>query len=100
MTNSDRVIRFEPLDGWRGVLALVVVFFHVPWMSPVRFPTGYLAVDVFFLLSGFVLTHAFDDKRLASRAAEMNDFIAKPISPNELHATLLKWLDWGSARRV
>ncbi len=89
MTNSDRVIRFEPLDGWRGVLALVVVFFHVPWMSPVRFPTGYLAVDVFFLLSGFVLTHAFDDKRRTGRVSPLGFFVARARRLLPLHLFVL-----------
>src|SRR5664279_1177770 len=55
------------LDGLRGVAAIMVVIFHV-------FEThshshldqiinhGYLAVDFFFLLSGFVIGYAYDDR--------------------------------------
>lgn len=55
------------LDGLRGVAALLVVIFHlfearypVPADNPLHH--GYLAVDFFFLLSGFVVGYAYDDR--------------------------------------
>src|SRR3954470_17061406 len=53
MTNG----RFHSLDGLRGVCALSVVLFHAADLfhkGPLM-PHGYLAVDTFFLLSGFVI---------------------------------------------
>lgn len=51
------------LDGLRGVAALIVIVYHVfecyTW-SPV--PHGYLSVDFFFVLSGFVIGYAYDDR--------------------------------------
>ncbi len=56
--------RLGSLDGLRGVAALAVVLFHVciP-LGAIVAPNGYLAVDFFFLLSGYVLALAYD-KRL------------------------------------
>ena len=59
---------YEILDGLRGVAALLVVIFHMfePYDGENRFKQiinhGYLAVDFFFLLSGFVVAYAYDDR--------------------------------------
>jgi peptidoglycan/LPS O-acetylase OafA/YrhL len=56
------------LDGLRGVASLMVVFFHLCEANNggSRFKQvinhGYLAVDFFFLLSGFVIAYAYDDR--------------------------------------
>jgi len=56
------------LDGLRGVASLTVVVFHLfeAWSGgdPQRqiINHGYLAVDFFFLLSGFVVAYAYDDR--------------------------------------
>ncbi len=59
--------RYEILDGLRGVAALMVVCFHIAEcysMNPVDklLNHGYLAVDFFFVLSGFVIGYAYDDR--------------------------------------
>ena len=55
--------RYDILDGLRGVAALMVIVYHVfecfDW-TPV--PHGYLAVDFFFVLSGFVIGYAYDSR--------------------------------------
>lgn len=59
---------YEILDGLRGVAALMVVFFHIFEVhsggdhSKQIINHGYLAVDFFFLLSGFVISYAYDDR--------------------------------------
>ena len=58
---------FAILDGLRGTAALLVVAFH---LSEAVFPAyvdnplrhAYLAVDFFFLLSGFVIGYAYDER--------------------------------------
>ncbi len=55
------------LDGLRGVAALMVVVFHIFEAHATSFMDqivnhGYLAVDFFFLLSGFVISYAYDDR--------------------------------------
>jgi len=65
--SSSATAKFVTLDGLRGVAALVVLFFHVGQAMPgLPIPgTPYLAVDLFFMLSGFVIGHAYH-QRLAS----------------------------------
>jgi peptidoglycan/LPS O-acetylase OafA/YrhL len=58
---------FEVLDGLRGVAALAVVVFHyMEWVAPDSSRNfighGFLAVDFFFCLSGFVIAYAYDDR--------------------------------------
>lgn len=59
--------RYEILDGLRGVAAMTVVAFHLfetyYHMAPDQpIGHGYLAVDFFFALSGFVIGYAYDDR--------------------------------------
>ncbi|RAR60502.1 peptidoglycan/LPS O-acetylase OafA/YrhL [Paraburkholderia unamae] len=55
--------RYATLDGLRGMAAMVVVFahfqglYHLPYIEH-----GYLAVDLFFAMSGFVIANAYDRK--------------------------------------
>ncbi|PWB22805.1 acyltransferase family protein [Flavobacterium sp. HTF] len=58
---------FEILDGLRGIAALAVVVFHfMEWIftDPTKnfIGHGFLAVDFFFCLSGFVIGYAYDDR--------------------------------------
>jgi peptidoglycan/LPS O-acetylase OafA/YrhL len=55
-------MRFTYLDGLRGLAALLVVARHWNPLFGLDFQHSYLAVDVFFLLSGFVIAHAYDAK--------------------------------------
>lgn len=56
------------MDGLRGVAALIVVAFHLlePHSAGDHLKQvinhGYLAVDFFFVLSGFVIGYAYDDR--------------------------------------
>jgi peptidoglycan/LPS O-acetylase OafA/YrhL len=56
-------LRFRALDGWRGVCALLVAAHHIEvhgflyWQPLVR--NAWLFVDFFFVLSGFVIAHAY-----------------------------------------
>ena len=77
-TNSVR-LHTKPhiaiLDGLRGVAALAIVLFHfMEWVytdpSLNFIAHGFLAVDFFFCLSGFVIGYAYDDRiRRVGRAA-------------------------------
>lgn len=59
--------RYNLLDGLRGMGALIVIFFHFGEAFSTGWQTqmmnhGYLAVDFFFILSGFVIGYAYDSR--------------------------------------
>ena len=58
---------FEILNGMRGLAALVIVVFHfmeiiITDFSRIYIAHGFLAVDFFFVLSGFVVAYAYDNR--------------------------------------
>ena len=72
---ADTKPHYRLLDGLRGVAALMVVWYHVfegfGFAGAVNgicdgsittFNHGYLAVDFFFMLSGFVISYAYDNR--------------------------------------
>ena len=60
-TASTTTHHFAVMDGLRGVAAMAVVVLH-SWRNSAMMVNGQLAVDLFFLLSGFVIAHAYDDR--------------------------------------
>ena len=73
--------RFAALDGLRGISAVAVAFFHVPlafhlFGSPlVR--ESYIFVDFFFVLSGFVIAHAYGAR--LTGGAELGGFLVRRL---------------------
>lgn len=72
---SDTKPHYELLDGLRGVAAILVVFYHIfEGFSFAELTNaagegvistlnhGHIAVDFFFILSGFVISYAYDDR--------------------------------------
>ena len=64
---ADTKPHYAVLDGLRGVAAITVVCFHIFEAFATshldqRINHGYLAVDFFFILSGFVVGYAYDDR--------------------------------------
>ena len=59
------------LDGIRGLAALAVVLFHagVSWL-----PAGFLGVDVFFVVSGFLITALLVSERERSSDTKLTEF--------------------------
>ncbi|RHJ78252.1 acyltransferase [Parabacteroides sp. AM08-6] len=83
-TFADSKPHYDLLDGLRGVAALLVVWYHV--FEGYAFAGGgtidninhgYLAVDFFFILSGFVIGYAYDDRW--SKNLTMKDFFKRRL---------------------
>lgn len=60
---------FTKLESLRGVAACFIVLYHSPFVFSTQTTTfvsnSYLFVDLFFILSGFVMAHAYSDRILA-----------------------------------
>ena len=57
----ERLRPFHTLDALRGVAALVVLLFHAGFFFGIAPPAeGYLAVDLFFAMSGFVIAYRYE----------------------------------------
>lgn len=81
---ADTKPHYELLDGLRGVAALLVVWYHVFEGYAFAGGTliesinhGYLAVDFFFILSGFVISYAYDDRW--GRSLTMKNFFKRRL---------------------
>lgn len=64
--NSTNLGRIEELESLRGIASLLVVFYHIPkWNALLNIGiinNGYLMVELFFVLSGFVIYNAYANK--------------------------------------
>jgi peptidoglycan/LPS O-acetylase OafA/YrhL len=70
--------RLVVLDLMRGVAAIAVLIYHAEIFLGVQFlPNAYLAVDLFFLLSGFVIAHNYDHKFTAGMS--LRDFTVQRL---------------------
>ncbi len=85
-------MRYAALDGWRGICALLVAIYHFNTNTAFSFSTpmrhSFLFVEFFFLLSGFVLCHAYGDSIRQGR--DLLYFAAKRVARLwPLHIVLL-----------
>jgi peptidoglycan/LPS O-acetylase OafA/YrhL len=78
---ADTKPHYNILDGLRGIAALTVVCFHLFEAYATshldqKINHGYLAVDFFFILSGFVVGYAYDDRW---NTMTVKDFIKRRV---------------------
>jgi peptidoglycan/LPS O-acetylase OafA/YrhL len=62
------------LQGLRAVAVLLVLIYH---LSPGRLPGGFLGIDVFFVLSGFLITRMLAGERATTGGITFGRFIAR-----------------------
>jgi peptidoglycan/LPS O-acetylase OafA/YrhL len=97
---SDAKPHYEILDGLRGVAALLVLWYHVhegfsfasgsPIIEGINH--GYLAVDFFFMLSGFVISYAYDDR--LGKSLSLGGFFKRRLI--RLHPMVVLGAIWGT----
>ncbi|MBR2931572.1 MAG: acyltransferase [Rikenellaceae bacterium] len=92
---ADSKPHYALLDGLRGAAALMVVWYHffegfafAEGTAITTFNHGHLGVDLFFMLSGFVISYAYDDRWQSSRnRLTLRDFFKRRLI--RLHPMLI-----------
>lgn len=65
--------RYAHLDGIRGIAAIFVLTRHTGYFWNFSLYRSYLAVDLFFILSGFVIANSYDEK-IRTKSISIVDF--------------------------
>lgn len=74
MSELKKSVRFDLLDGLRGLAAIGVMIYHYTQHNGLNWlPGAWVAVDLFFILSGFVLHHSYANK--INRGMSLRDFL-------------------------
>ncbi len=70
--------RFHVLDGMRGITAILIMLYHYYRPHNYSFLSNtFIAVDFFFILSGFVISHSYGQKLMNGMRA--SDYILRRI---------------------
>ncbi|MGO9171819.1 MAG: acyltransferase family protein [Rhodomicrobium sp.] len=97
---NTSTVRFRALDSWRGICALIVALYHFEPLGRLYsghlrsisiIGNGWLFVDFFFVLSGFVIYYTYSEK-LTDRASILNFVIRRFGRVWPLHAAILVML--------
>jgi len=71
-TQQVRKLGYQPaLDGLRAISVLAVVFYHADF---VLIPGGFLGVEVFFVISGFLITTLLTEERMTKGQIDLKQF--------------------------
>src|SRR6185312_12523676 len=72
---SSPAARIDAVDGLRALAVVAVVAFH--FGAPL--PGGFLGVDLFFVISGFVITRLLVRQHAAGSGVRYGHFLARRI---------------------
>lgn len=73
---KDRIGYLPAVDGLRAIAVLSVILFH---LRPGRLPGGFAGVDIFFVISGFVVTASMEGRPFTSLGDLIGRFVARRI---------------------
>lgn len=83
---SSQTIHVTSLDGLRGVLVIMIIVFHASAFTP----GGFVAVDVFFVLSGFLINSLLLEEFIKKKNICFKNFFARrALRLLPAHATLV-----------
>ncbi|MDR0602498.1 MAG: acyltransferase [Treponema sp.] len=88
---DDRPPEIKPLTSLRFVFAVVVFLCHYPGSAKAVFPEGFIGVEFFFILSGFMLSYNYKSKITEKKMPLRGFFLARiaRIYPTHLATFLL-----------
>jgi peptidoglycan/LPS O-acetylase OafA/YrhL len=74
---AERSLQYRPyLDGLRGIAVLLVFVFHA---ARPGLPGGFIGVDIFFVLSGYLITRILLTQHATAGKIRISDFYARRI---------------------
>jgi peptidoglycan/LPS O-acetylase OafA/YrhL len=79
---AKKPVYFGALDGFRGLLAIMIAIYHTMWLSNINgsdlFTNGPVLVDMFFVFSGFLMFTLYDGQINTGKQAK--SFITRRIA--------------------
>jgi peptidoglycan/LPS O-acetylase OafA/YrhL len=73
---SKRLTYLPELDGLRGFAILLVVFYHAKLAG---FGGGFIGVDIFFVLSGYLVTFGLYQELVSTKTINLGEFFQRRI---------------------
>jgi len=79
---NNHTIKYRPeIDGLRAIAVLMVIFYHfeISFFNKEIFSGGYLGVDIFFVISGYLITSILVNEYLSTGSISIVNFYERRI---------------------